>query len=55
VTRGPVVEDFWNNGQGQIVVPVFQHAAGTSGGAIQVFDTQEPFNALWPHLPYPEP
>jgi hypothetical protein len=53
VTRGPVVADLWNTGTMQWVIPVGAWGAGTSGGAIMVFDTHQPYNAAWPHMPYP--
>ncbi len=53
VTRGPIVEDLWNTGTMQWVVPVTAASATVSGGAILVFDTHAPYNAMWPHLPYP--
>ncbi len=53
VSRGPIVEDLWNTGTMQWVVPVSAAASPASGGAILVFDTHAPYNAMWPHLPYP--
>lgn len=57
VTRGPVVEDMWGTGTMQWVVPVsaygsYPNGTATKGGAIMVFDTGQPYNAAWPHLPY---
>lgn len=53
VTRGPVVADLWGDGSMQWVLPVYAYGSGTSGGAIQVYDTGVPYDAAWPHLPYP--
>ncbi len=53
VSRGPIVEDLWNTGTMQWVVPVSAAASPATGGAIMVFDTHAPYNAMWPHLPYP--
>jgi hypothetical protein len=53
VTRGPVVEDLWARNTTQWVLPVYAYGNGTSGGALQVYDTGVPFDAAWPHLPYP--
>jgi hypothetical protein len=53
VTRGPIVADLWGTGTMQWVVPVFAYGSGSSGGGIQVYDTHQPWSAMWPHLPYP--
>lgn len=54
VTRGPVVADLYGDGTMQWVVPVYAFGSGSSGGAIQVYDTGQRFNSAWPHLPTPE-
>ncbi len=53
VSRGPIVEDLWNTGTMQWIVPVEAATNAVSGGAILVYDTHAAYNAAWPHLPYP--
>lgn len=54
VTRGPVVADLWGTGTMQWVVPAFAYGPGSSGGSVLVYDTHQPYSAMWPHLPYPD-
>lgn len=53
VQRGAIAADLWGTGTLQWVVPVSAYQDGSSGGAIQVYDTHQAYHALWPHLPYP--
>jgi hypothetical protein len=53
VSRGPVVADLWGTGTTQWVVEVGAADSSVSGGGILVYDTEAPYNAVWPHLPYP--
>lgn len=54
VSRGPVLADLRGDGGMQVIVPVSAYAAPSSGGAIMVFDTNAPWDAAWPHPPYPQ-
>ncbi len=53
VKRAPILADLWGTGTMQWVV---QTAPATSGvdHAILVYDTHAPYDAVWPHVPYPD-
>lgn len=53
-SRAPVLGDLWKTGTMQWVIPVEAASNAVSGGAILVYNTHVPYNAMWPHVPYPE-
>ncbi len=53
VSRGPILADLWNTGTMQIVVEAGLHHTSGGSDAVLVFDTHAPYDAVYPHLPYP--
>lgn len=51
VARGPVIGDLAGTGTMQIVVVGSAAEPTVSGGGIVLFDTGQPLNSAWPHLP----
>lgn len=54
VSRGPILADLWNTGTMQIVIQGGPDNAQLAGSAaVLVYDTHAPYDAVYPHLPYP--
>ena len=53
VARAPVVADLWGTGTMQWVMEVGPADSSAGGPGILVYDTHQPYNSAWPHLPYP--
>jgi hypothetical protein len=53
VQRAPVLGDLWGTGTMQWVIQAAPNAAGSTH-ALLIYDTQAPFDALWPHPPVPD-